>query len=807
MSQTPAEQESKFLLTAKTVFGLENVLAAELAALGADAIEPGRRLVNFMADRRLLYKANIWLRTAIRVLRPIHAFDADDEKSLYAGIQQIDWSTHLDAAGSLAIDPVIHNSFLTHSLYAAQLAKDAIVDQFRERRGTRPSVDLKKPDLRLNLHLNDNRATVYLDSSGDSLHKRGYRMLSGEAPLNEVLAAGILQLTEWDRRSPLADFMCGSGTLPIEATLLARNIAPGTIRQKFGYMRWPDFDAALHAELMAEAKRAALPRLEFPIVGSDLDPTAIAAARENARRAGVQKDVQFEVAHYEAARPPAPGGTLVTNPPYDERMKVSQAAAVYRRIGDALKREWPGYTAFIFTGNAEAAKSFGLRPSKKFRLNNGPIHCQLLRFEVFGATTTTDDDKETKQETTKDTKAANRDDEETKTGTTDDADDTDDIAEDAGEVAVDDEDETEEDADPSSSSLKPQASSLSPRAHNLPRRQWQDQAKEFSNRLVRMSKHWKKWARRQGITCFRLYDRDLPEVPLALDWYEGHLHVAEYVRPHDRTDIEHQIWLTKMIEAAAAALEVDPQLVAVKRRGRQRGPAQYERQSEEGRRTIVHEGGHQFEVNLSDYLDTGLFLDHRITRGMVEKDAAGKRFLNLFGYTGAFTVYAAAGGAAETTTVDLSSTYSQWAERNLKLNGFSGSRHQIIRSDAMRFLRRMIPGHGGEFDLAVVDPPTFSNSKNTPNIWDVDRDHVELLNLVLQRLAPGGKIYFSTNFRKFKFRGDEIHGATIREISRQTVPPDFRNKRIHRCWILVRADGAGSLSNHRVTESTGKAKE
>ena len=192
--------------------------------------------------------------------------------------------------------------------------------------------------------------------------------------------------------------------------------------------------------------------------------------------------------------------------------------------------------------------------------------------------------------------------------------------------------------------LKPPASSLQPR-HTSRRRQWQDQAKEFSNRLVRMAKHWKKWARRQGITCFRLYDRDLPEVPLALDWYEGHLHVAEYVRPHDRTDIEHQIWLTRMIEAAAAALEVDPKLVAVKRRGRQRGPAQYERQSEEGRRTIVHEGGHQFEVNLSDYLDTGLFLDHRITRGMVEKEAAGKRFLNLFGYTGAFTVYAAAGGA------------------------------------------------------------------------------------------------------------------------------------------------------------------
>jgi 23S rRNA (guanine2445-N2)-methyltransferase / 23S rRNA (guanine2069-N7)-methyltransferase len=757
MSQTPAHEESRFLLTAKTVFGLEEVLAAELTALGAEGIEPGRRMVNFQADRRLLYRANIWLRTAIRVLRPIHSFAAADEKTLYDGIRQIDWSTHLDANGSLAIDPVIHNSFCTHSLYAAQLAKDAIVDQFRERSGVRPAVDLKNPDLRINLHLNDNRATVYLDSSGDSLHKRGYRMLSGEAPLNEVLAAGILQLTGWDRRSAMADFMCGSGTLPIEAALWARNIAPGTIRQKFGYMRWPDFDAPLHAELMKEARRAALPRLEFPIAGSDLDPQAIAAARENARRAGVQKDVQFDVAHYEAARPPAPGGTLVTNPPYDERMKVSQAAAVYRRIGDALKRAWPGYTAFVFTGNAEAAKFFGLRPSKKIRLNNGPIHCQLLRFEIFAPAPATDGASETAKDA-KETKDNGADTNHTVDG------------------------EKQQRLAGHPSGLEPQAASLS----RVPdRRQWQDQAREFSNRLVRMAKHWKKWARRQGITCFRLYDRDLPEVPLALDWYEGHLHVAEYVRPHDRTEIEHQVWLSRMIEAAAAALAIDPTLVAVKRRGRQRGPAQYQRQSEEGRRLIVHEAGHRFEVNLSDYLDTGLFLDHRITRTMVEKDAAGKRFLNLFGYTGAFTVYAAAGGAVETTTVDLSSTYSQWAERNLKLNGYADSHHQIVRSDAMRFLRRIIPG-GSEFDLAVVDPPTFSNSKNTPNIWDVDRDHVELLNLVLQRLSPGGKIYFSTNFRKFKFRGDEILGATIREISRQTVPPDFRNKRIHRCWTLIR---------------------
>jgi 23S rRNA (guanine2445-N2)-methyltransferase / 23S rRNA (guanine2069-N7)-methyltransferase len=758
-----------FPITAKTVFGLENVLAAELKALGAEQIEPGRRLVNFHGDRRLLYRANIWLRTAIRVLMPIHTFLASDEKSLYDGVRQVDWSKHLDAGGSLAIDPVIHNSFCTHSLYAAQLAKDAIVDQFRDSRGERPNVDLKNPHLRINLHLNDNRATVYLDSSGDSLHKRGYRTNAGEAPLNEVLAAGILHLTGWDRQSALADFMCGSGTLPIEAALWARDIAPGTIRQKFGYMRWRDFDPELHKELMSEARQAALPQLDFPILASDLDPEAIAGARENARRAGVGNDLSFGVDHYEAVRPPAPHGILVTNPPYDERMRVAQAAAVYRRIGDALKQNWAGWTAFLFTGNAEAAKSFGLRPSKRIRLNNGPIPCQLLRFEMFARKITDEDEGTTKD--TNHTKERREEDNEGNLTTyhTDDTDYADD-----DEIA-----DSRAPADPESSSLRPQVSSL--------RRNWQDQAREFTNRLVRMAKHWKKWARRQGITCYRLYDRDMPEVPLALDWYEGNLHVAEYVRPHDRTEIEHQVWLSRIIEAAAEALEVDANRVAMKLRGRQRGPAQYERQSEEGRRLIVHEGGHQFEVNLSDYLDTGLFLDHRITRGMVESEAAGKRILNLFGYTGAFTVYAAAGGASETTTVDLSSTYSQWVERNFKLNDIRGSQHRVVRSDVMRFVRGLSPVRGGNFDLAVVDPPTFSNSKSTPDVWDVERDHVELLTLVLQRLSPGGKIYFSTNFRKFKFRGEEIVGATTREISRQTVPPDFRNKRIHRCWTLIRA--------------------
>jgi 23S rRNA (cytosine1962-C5)-methyltransferase len=300
-----------------------------------------------------------------------------------------------------------------------------------------------------------------------------------------------------------------------------------------------------------------------------------------------------------------------------------------------------------------------------------------------------------------------------------------------------------------------------------------------------MGRHWKKWARRQGISCFRVYDRDVPEVPLAIDWYEGHLQIAEYIRPHDRTEIEHQVWLQRMLETAASALDVDPKHIAIKHRQRQSGAAQYERVADEERRTVVSEGGHRFEVNLSDYLDTGLFLDHRVTRGMIEREVRGKRFLNLFGYTGAFTVYAAAGGASATTTVDLSNTYLDWARRNMALNSFNEAWHQFVRTDALAFVRGLPRRSEGVFDLAVVDPPTYSNSKTTAVDWDVQRDHVELLDLVLDRLSPGGKVYFSTNFRRFKFHEDEIHAAMIREISRQTIPPDFRNKRIHRCWVLT----------------------
>jgi putative N6-adenine-specific DNA methylase len=372
-----------FQIVAKTLGGLEHLLAEELAALGAERIQTGSRLVHCRGDQRLLYRANLWCRTAIRLLKPIHAFTASNESALYEGVQAADWRQYLDTDSSLAIDPIVRSSFCTHSLYAAQLAKDAIVDQFRARTGRRPSVDLDDPGLRIHLYMYRNQVTLFLDSSGDSLHLRGYRAEAVEAPLNEVLAAGLVRLSGWDGSGTFFDPMCGSGTLVIEAAQRARNIAPGLLRH-FAFERWRDYDRALHAAIVAEAETA---KRDSParIVGSDRDERAVAIARQNLRRAGLADGVVIELADFfDRPVPPAPG-TLVMNPPYDERIAVRDVVQLYRRIGDTLKRRYAGYTAFLFTGNLEAARHIGLRTSRRVVLFNGPIECRLLRYEMHAA--------------------------------------------------------------------------------------------------------------------------------------------------------------------------------------------------------------------------------------------------------------------------------------------------------------------------------------------------------------------------------------------------------------------------------------
>jgi 23S rRNA (guanine2445-N2)-methyltransferase / 23S rRNA (guanine2069-N7)-methyltransferase len=305
-----------------------------------------------------------------------------------------------------------------------------------------------------------------------------------------------------------------------------------------------------------------------------------------------------------------------------------------------------------------------------------------------------------------------------------------------------------------------------------------EHAEMLANRLRKRARHLRRWAQRNGVTCYRVYDRDIPEIPLIVDWYDGRLYLARYERRRDYPPA----WVQAMVTAAATALDVPEHAVYLKERRRQRGAAQYERLDQSGERFAVREGECRLWVNLRDYLDTGLFLDHRDTRLRVGREAAGTRFLNLFCYTGAFTVHAAAGGARETVSVDLSHTYLDWARDNLALNGLAGPAHRLVREDVMVFLRQTRPG----FDLAVLDPPTFSNSKKMQDVLDLQRDHVPLINATLALLRPGGVLYFSTGARHFKLDPGRLRAAGVEDVTEQTMPEDFRGRRPHRCWRLVR---------------------
>ena len=781
-------------LTARTLEGLEWVLARELEAVGGRDLRIGRRTIEFSAapnaEQETLYRAVLESRTAIRVLEPLGRFRVASPEELYRAVQEVDWTEQLKVSDTLRVDAAIHDTFTTHSLYAAQVVKDAIVDQLRTPSGRRPSVQLRGATLRLALHLVGGVATIFRDAAGRSLHQRGWRMGEVEAPLSEVLAAGILAIAGWWRPGspdagttgePVLDPFCGSGTLVIEAATIAAGMAPGlwrARRQAHGFCRFRDRDRDLIARLVAELEAC----VRMPVgsfVASDLDPRAVEAAQACAAAAGVGGVVQIAKRHFEEVRPPAEPGLVVMNPPYGERLPLPRAGALFRRIGDWLVRHCGGWRAAILAADTPAAQHLGLRPEQRVPLANGSIPCRLLEVTIrpradgerAGSSAASGSETHPHPDGASSAPAGAPTPE--GPGRCEDG-------ERAGSSAARD----------TASQLIPPGPARTPRPRSGSR-PVDDQLGDLRRRLAKRFRHLSKWARRQGIDAFRVYDRDIPEIPLVIDWYAGWLHVAEYDRPHDRTEIEHEVWLDRMVEAAAAELGVPPARAFLKARRRQRDGGQYGKVDDRRALVEVHEGGLAFECNLSDYLDTGLFLDHRVTRGLVRDEAAGKRFLNLFCYTGSFSVHAAAGGAAATTSVDLSNTYLDWTRTNLARNGFrDAGRHRIVRDEARAFLEHRARRGEPPFDLVVCDPPTFSRSARSEAPWDVERDHADLLELVARNLAPGGVVYFSTNFRRFHLDEPRLAAAyTVREITRRTVPEDFRDGRPHRAWRLV-AHGA-----------------
>jgi len=370
-------------LLAKTMLGLEPILAKELADLGAKNIKQLSRAVQFEGEQKLLYRANLELRTALRILKPFEEFKTKHENHLYKKMRSIDWEDFLTLENTFAINAVTSSKYLTHSKYIALKTKDAIVDQFRDKYGLRPSIDLKQPDLRIDIHIaKDNLCTVSLDSSGESLHKRGYRVQAVEAPLNEVLAAGMILLSGWQKDCAFVDPMCGSGTLPIEAAYYAYNIPPQWYRDFFGFKKWKDFDADLWASVKREAEAQMQP-FEHPILGFDQEFQALKIASQNVVAAHLEGKVEIDVARFERLEAPAEEGLIIMNPPYDERMSVADMEAFYQSIGDQLKQAFAGYTAWIISSNKDALKNIGLRTSKKVTLYNGPLECKFQKYELY----------------------------------------------------------------------------------------------------------------------------------------------------------------------------------------------------------------------------------------------------------------------------------------------------------------------------------------------------------------------------------------------------------------------------------------
>ncbi len=740
-------------LIATSTFGLEAVVARELTALGYQSrtIQPGRML--FQGGESAICRANLWLRAADRVLLRLGVFQATDFGTLFDQTYAVPWDEWIPPDAEFPVTGRSHKSQLSSVPACQKIVKKAVVEKLKAAHhvSTLPETGPRRV---IEVALLEDQATLTLDTTGPGLHKRGYRPLVGQAPLKETLAAAMVLLSFWRPERPLIDPFCGTGTIPIEAALIGRNLAPG-LHRGFAAESWPRLPQLSWQRAREEARELARPDIPGTILGSDVDEESLRLARQNAAKAGVARDIRFQRKAFAELSSDEQYGCVICNPPYGERLgERDEIEGLYRSMPEVLRRlkTWSHY---ILAAHPDFQALVGQSADRRRKLFNGRIPCTLYQFHGPrpGAPL---------EEEPADEPPAKDDSTRTAAG---DA---------AGPPA-----EGDGTAAAQAKLAKPAFGGLTAKARH--------QAELLRVRLAKRVRHFRRWPTKMGITCYRLYDRDIPEIPLAVDRYEDCLHIAEYARPHEHTAAEHADWLDLMARTAGEVLGVPPANLFTKRRRRQRPDTQYRRLARQERILEVTEGGLKFRVNLSDHLDPGLFPDHRVPRPMVRSLAQGKRFLNLFAYTGAFSVYAAAGGAESTTSVDLSSTYLQWAQHNMTLNGFSGDAYHVIRADAMSFLKHR--PRLGAYDLAVVDPPTFSNSKRLERFWDIQRDHVELLNRLLPWMTPGGVIFFSTNFRRFKLAAEELAGATIREISRQTVPPDFRNRRIHRCWRMVRTGG------------------
>ena len=709
-------------LFATTARGFEELLKSELTELGAQDAKVAQGGVHYWADDETLYRTLLWSRLSSRILLPIVQAKVFSDLDLYSAVVGVNWLDYFDEKVHFFVDFNGTNQEIRHTQFGAMRVKDGIVDYFARHGRARPNVDKEQPDIRIHAYLNRDDVVLSLDLSGDALHMRGYREDTGKAPLRETLAAAIVLRSGWQKGTPLLDPMCGSGTLLIEAAQMEAQIAPQLYRLHWGFDFWQGHNQAAWEKVKEEA---------------------LALAEAEKQRENSPHFYGFDLDH----------------------RVLQKAKQNAKNAGVAHLMQWQqGDVAAIKNPSPNVAGTVICNPPYGERLGTTPALIAL--YSVFG--------QRLKQQfagwnasifsgepslldclrlrSHRQFKAKN--------GPLDCVQKNYQIAERAEQSAV--ENAVEFDRTSSVSS---------------------EVAVDFANRLQKNIKKIEKWAKQQGLDAYRLYDADLPEYNLAVDRYADHIVVQEYVAPKNIDENKARQRLLDAVNATLQVTGIETNKLILKVRQKQKGTNQYEKLANKGEYFYVNEYGAKLWVNLTDYLDTGLFLDHRLTRKMLGEMAQGKDFLNLFAYTGSATVHAALGKAKSTTTVDMSNTYLNWAEQNLLLNDIEGKQHKLIQADCLQWLEKC----DRQFDLIFVDPPTFSNSKRMEDSWDVQRDHIKLMKNLKRILRPNGTIVFSNNKRGFKmdFAKLEELGLSAVEISHKTLPLDFeRNKQIHNCWLL-----------------------
>lgn len=681
-------------------------------------------------------------RLANRVFYPLKNFKVDSEEALYDAVKSIAWEEHMESTGTLAVSSSLSRSVLTHTQYAALKVKDGIVDYFRDFDGNRPSVDKNHPDLRLHLNIRKQTGELSLDLSGNSLHMRGYRLEHTGAPLKEHLAASLLAQTQWMKQDydALIDPMCGSGTFVIEAAMMKANIPPALTREYFGFIGWKQHQADIWQSIIDKAEDlidvSKIPKM----TGYDKEPKAISVSRQNAERAGLGDFLDFKVQSLYQLQSNSAKNLIICNPPYDERLQAEEGIGnLYAQMGKVFST-FNNTDCFILSGNADLVHRLRLNRLSKKALKNGPLDCLFLELELSN-------DKESTHDTEPTVNA----------------------------------DIYKKGQDKSLTSNKSEPVE-------------QEQLQSLINRINKNLKHLRRWAKRSNVSCYRIYDADIPEFSFALDVYQNALdssqswyHMQEYQAPKNIPQDKAEQRIKAAANVVREMFKLSDEQLILKVRKKQKGTEQYEKQDGQALFHQVRENHADLLINLTDYLDTGLFLDHRLTREWVYNNSNHKSVLNLFCYTGSVSVYAALGGASKVLSVDMSNTYLKWTTENLKLNDCGDeNQYPILRADCMDLLEHPHKYQPVEkYDLIFLDPPSFSNSKKMNESMDIQRDHAQMIQYAVHLLKDDGQLLFSNNRKGFKLNKDLEKLYDVVDMTAQTVSEDFKRKpKFHQCWLI-----------------------